>query len=344
MLLSGTHLNYDELNHFIHLPLDEKSRFERLLPYLDADYGNLDDIRDDLIALGSARDILTINVVYFILSIRGSKCLLDILPFLPPMFEQALHLNPPAPMTLAAPATLRTVLLLSKQSEEDVDDALDLLDKLVWEYYERSTCAYWTDKKAYQQTVIDGLILCQYLLRGTNYPDSLIKHLAKDKDLKQFTLHRLFVGPTLDKSLSADITSGLLDVLTAYGYPALALKYAKLLIEVDDEITRKGICKFLARLRASEQDEVDDFIEEFKLNPDEVREAQATISTQGIGDLLGVIVLPLMLELQSQPVVFREVRALLAGMIECKSVVQLIELLVKRTVNFIYGSVVFDKH
>jgi hypothetical protein len=342
LLLSGGYLNYEELDHFFHLDPEEKRRFQTLLPYLDASYGDMEDIRDDLMALAATRDILTMHLVYFTFGVRGVERFEEIAPLIQPLSDQVIDLEPPGPMTIGVLGAVRTITMLTTQSDNRPDEALDLLDKLVWEHYERSNFVYWTDVKAYQHGTIDGLIIAHYLWRGTYYPDSLLEHLKKDKDLEQFTLHRLFVEPTADSSVELDQTLGILDAITSYGYPTLALKCAELLLEVKDEVTRKGLYRFLARLRTRDQYAVDDFIEEFRLNADEIRQIDVSTSTQTIGEVLAITALPFLLELQSQPPVFREVHALLTGMLECRSVTQLVELLVKRVVNFIYGSAVFD--
>jgi hypothetical protein len=328
-----SNLSVPELNHFVHLDPGAKQKLRDLLPYLNPSYGSLEDIQGDLITIAGTRDILTMYLVHLLLSVRGMERHDEVIPVLDPMFRESIQLDPPGPMAIGILNVLAHALAKNPSS---ADEALDLLNRYTWEFYERSASIYETDVQAYQHSDIDGLIVTNYEIRGTYYPDDLKSYLATSKERNQFRLHRLIVGKDTKMSFNH------LDLIAAYGYPTLALRVAELLLDAQDEVTQRGLHEFLARLRRSHQDAVDDFIEEFSLQAEDVRQAEATVSAQAIGDVLALTGAPFLAEARSQPRFFREVLALFEGMLACSSVAQVAELFIKRMVNFIYGSPVFD--
>jgi len=328
-----SNVNVPEVDHFVRLGSAEKQKLRDMLPYLNPSHGSLEDIRDDLIIAARTRDILTMYLVYLLLSVRGMERNDEVIPLLDPMFRESIQIDPPGPMTIGVLTVLSHALA---KNPEAVDEALGLLNRYVWEFYERSASIYETDYQAYQHSNIDGLIITNYEVRGTNYPDDLKSYLVRSKELDHFRLHRLLVGKDIETSFNY------LDWMAAYGYPTLALRAAELLLDAEDELTQKGIHEFLVQLRRSHQEAVDDFIEEFNIQAKDIRQAEATVSAQSIGDVLALTGAPFLSEVRSHPAFLREVHALFDGVLECNTVAQAADLFIKRMVNFIYGGPVFD--
>ncbi len=334
LLPSASHFSIPELDHFIHLSRDDKRRFKDLLPYLNPSYGTLREIQGRLIAISKTRDILTTYLAHQILSVRGMEHYEEIMPALGLMFAEWLQLDPPGPAILAI---LNSIYAALAKPQETADEALDLLSKYIWRVYERSAGLYQTDVKQRQHVSVELLILRNYEIRGTYYPDRLESYLLECKKIGHFTLHRQLI--CFEES---GMSFSPLDFIAACGYPALSLRIAELLLDAEDTITQEGIHSFLARLRRSYQDAVDDFVAEFKLQADSIRRAEAAVSALTIGDVLSANALPFLMEIESHPTVLREVHALFEDIAECNAVAEFFELFTKRIVNFIYGSPVFD--
>jgi hypothetical protein len=327
-------LTISEIDHFIHLDAAEKQKVRRLLSYLNPSHGSLEEIQDDLIAIGRTRELFVAYLCHLILSVRSIQGKEDVIPVLEAMFREWREFDPPGPAMLTIMNCLAAIL---SGPQGALDEALDLLSKYVWAFYERSNGVYRTDVEQYQHSGLEFLLLRNYEVRGTYYPDGLESYLGQSKALRQYDLHRhlLYYQET-------EVTFSTLDIVAAAGYPTLVLRIAELLLDAEDEDIRRGLHLFLARLRRSYQDAVDDFVEEFKLRASDIRQAEAEVSALMIGDFLNFASVRFLLSLPFQPTVLQQVHTLYEDMLESDSVAEFFELLVKRLVNFVYGSPVFD--
>jgi len=327
-------LTVPEIDHFIHLDPNEKQKVKRLLPYLNPRYGSLEDIQDDLTTIGRTRELFVAYLGHLILSVRSIQGNEDVAPILEAMFREWRELDPPGPAMLTILNCLAAIL---SRPQEAADEALDLLGKYVWAFYERSNGVYQTDIEQYQHSGLEFLLLRNYEVRGAYYPDGLESYLAHSKALRGYDLHRQLVYYQ-----ETEVTFSTLDIVAACGYPTLVLRVAELLLDAEDEHIQRGLYLFLARLRRSYQDAVDDFIEEFKLQASDIRQAEADVSALTIGDFLDFASVRFVLSLPFQPTVLQQVYTLYEDMLESNSVGGFFELFVKRIVNFVYGSPVFD--
>jgi hypothetical protein len=335
MVPPASNFNLSELADFVKMEQVQRLRFLRLIPYMNPYHGNIDEIRDDLLELAKSRSTINTYLAGLLLTTRGNTQFSQVSLILDQMFDIALRLNPPS-VVIEAPLT--TSSDISANNTEYALQAYRLFEKFFWQFHEFSNSVYRTRNQAYQRCMLDRLIIGYYEVHNEFYSPELIAHLDYEKAQNKFILHRLIVG--YSDSVAGNLYP--LDIVVAKGYPRLALKIAQLLIDVNDDITRKELYKFLAKMRRNHQELVDDFIEEFKLSSESVREEEALVMYQTIGDLAAVTFLSSFPRIQSMPPIYSEIQALLNGAASYRSLSLLIDFLIKRVVNFIYGSSVFD--
>lgn len=329
-------VNFNELEHFVQQSAEDRSRYDRLLPFLDPQHGPWVDAYQDMTALYDSRDMLTTELLAMLILIGWGKTRLhEMIDFATSLFENALGLDRPGPLAGGVQGAVYSCFTGDQTTDTMI---LETLQKFFWSYYRKSYGICWSDVAQYQRSNLERLIIANYQITGAVYPHGMQDYLLVGVEAGDFQLHRLLLGQTEGSTMSL----GTLDSVAAHGYPGLALEIAGYLSRFKEDAILSTLYGFLARMRLRDRQSVDDLADFLGLDIGKLRASEASISAREIGDVAVLVASPIINGMHSYPIFYREVRRLLFQLSNCQSVSQIVQVFVKRMASLAYGSPILD--
>jgi hypothetical protein len=330
-------VNFRELGSFVQQNEEARSRFKRLLPFLDPEHGPWQDAYEDMAALYDCRDLLTTELLaMLILTGWGRSRLTETMGFAESLFELSLSLQRPGPM---AAGVIGAVCNWFRNDSSTDTIVLDTLHRFYWQYYRKSYGMSWSSEAEYWHSYFDRLIIANYRITGSIFPRGVQDELLAGPAAGDFQLHRLLLGVPQGSSMAL----GTLDFMAAQGHSALALDIAGYLARFPEPAVHDLLYRFLARMRLRDNRTVEDFADFHGLSMGKVRAAEANISARDIADISILVTSPIISGMQDYPAFYREVRRMLFQLADCTTVSQIVQCFVRRMASLVYGAPVLDR-
>lgn len=334
---ASSSVNFDELEHFVQQSAADRSRYDRLLPFLDPQHGPWVNACQDLAALCDSRDMVTTELLAMLIVIGWGKTRLhETIEFATSLFEDALDLDRPGPMVGAMLGAVCGWFTGDRATDTIV---LETGERFFWRFYRKSYCVCWSDTAPYQHSNFERLIIANYQITGAIYLRGMQDHLLAGGEIGDFQLHRMLLGQAKESST----TLGLLDFVAAHGYPSLALEIAAYLSRFNEATILDTLYGFLARMRLRYRRSVDDLVDYLGLDIGMLHASEASISAREIGEVAVLVTSPITNAMYSYPIFYREVRRLLFQVSDCQSVSQIVQVFVKRMASLAYGAPILDR-
>ena len=293
-----------------------------------------------MVELAESRDLLTSYVVLGILDLHLVIDEQGTIEIMRKMLDRSLALQPPTvqmPALILAPMVYVSV---RRREPEFYSDAhlqkheliFDFFKQLMWSYNEKSRCRYKGDRREYIFSPLGGVISLDYFLHRRVDLDSVKRYVQlamKEGDVELLASHIL----------------NLVAEAVAHRVSRPYLETLALFVDSDDAAVRDSVIAALSRLRAYFPIEVDEFLEETSVPIELKRRVRTQAVAESLGDLLSYygiefIAWAIMFDPKS-PIMplftwwFEEATRV-------RSFSQWIGLLVKATINIIYGECIFD--
>ncbi len=330
-------VNFRELGSFVRQNEEARSRFKRLLPFLDPEHGPWQDAFEDMAALYDCRDLLTTELLaMLILSGWGRSRLTETMGYAESLFELSLSLQRPGPM---AAGVIGAVCNWFRNDSSTDTIVLDTLHQFYWQYYRKSYGMSWSNEAEYWHSSFDRLIIANYRITGSIFPRGVQDELLAGTAAGDFNLHRLLLGVPQGSSMAL----GALDFMATQGHSGLALEIAGYLARFPEPQVHDLLYRFLARMRLRDSRTVEDFADFHGLSMGKVRAAEANISARDIADISILATSPIISGMQDYPAFYREVRRMLFQLADCTTVSQIVQCFVRRMASLVYGAPVLDR-
>ncbi len=337
MVPSSSSANFRELESFVRQNEEARSRFKRLLPFLDPEHGPWQDAYQDMSALHDCRDLLTTELLAsLILTGWGRMRLKETMGFAEPLFEASLGLQRPGPLVAGVTGAVCNWFRNDPTADRVV---LETLHKFFWQYYRKSFGISWSNDAEYWHTNLDRLIIANHKITGSIFPRGVQDELLAGAAAGDFQMHRLLLGLPQGSSMAL----GTLDFMAVQGHSRLALDIAGYLARFPEPIIHDLLYKFLARMRLRDRRTVEDFVDFYGLSMRELRAAEANVSARDIADIAVLVTTPMLNGMQDHPTFYREVRRMLHQLADCTTVSQIVQCFVERMASLVYGAPILDR-
>ncbi len=329
--------NTVELAQFFKLPQPAKERFRRIVPYIDPAYGSLEDIRPALVEAAQTRDIVTLYLVFIVLSIHGLVRPAATLPIVQELWTVAMAMERLGPY----PQVLIGVLYNMLMSQFD-DTQFRMMEDFVWTYFDRSEGVHYTDTNTYQFTWVDPYLILYDRRYDTVESPAVLARLDRVMQADGTINEQYNIKPPMPVKLRHLYLHLTPTMYVIWGQRRAPRRALHLLYDPQDKLMAIMLPKLLATLRKHMPDEVDDFMDERGLTEKMGAQVRAKTPLEGIGDLVGGRGLAFANQGLQMPWLRQELIALLSAAPDCKNLAQWAERFVKQMVNLVNGEPIFD--
>ena len=316
-------------------PQAVRERFHCLIPYIDHDYGDIDDIQEDLTQIVVSQDLMSLWLLTLIILSRSAKNPPKMASVVRNLYRSGLDHSP---VTGATPWILLAFGWALAQQEVIDADLYQMHTELVGLFYDRHRSRFEPRfaKKPDVHTNLDTHIYFNYRLTGQCHSDFLERYWSTALTEKDFPAILAYIGGSLLASRRWGVplhrAFELLD-------PVFELRSST--GDFYEKVNEKLVWS-LSMLRVAYESEVDDLLEQRELDQSFIRSVRTNpvetswmLPSEGTGFIFNNIVL------QPKSFLFRQLQWLLGLATQCRSLSAWVLILAKGAVNMVYGHEVF---
>jgi len=319
--------NPDEFYPFFDLPAEQKLWLRMILPYLNPDYGNIDDISSVMKPIYEMDDLIIGGILALVLVAQGRKNPAGIVPLIVELFEYVMSLSP---RCVPAAQYLSGALYEVLRYQESIDDDM------------------WETVDFFASTPLDktkGILVSrigrEYFSLWLIYPSLLYLEKLGHPPLHIWKRYIELAVEENDWELLKDLLHIAGELALPYHSPHAVIAILREISPLDDEIAVRNVLDLLARIRSYYPDLVDEYLDSEGFSEHHqsfVRDAAVEESFMQIALSRFIAYAIEACQAESTQDLFISI---LDKAVDCSSLNEWLNYMVRKLANTIYGAQVF---
>lgn len=308
-----------------------RNKFADLIPYLDWQATEISSAQALLRELAHSRDLMTSYLTLAVLDLHLLKDEEGTIQLMKTLVDYCLSVSPP---TVQFSSLLVSAMFYTDVRHTDSNQVvLDYYRQVMWSFNERARCRFLSEHRKYCYSPLGGFISLDYCVHRSvdiDFVKNFIRPAVEENDIELLVSH------------VESVISGGLGPRRA---PQPYLQVLKLFVEAGDQRIRDVTVTALARIRAYFPLEVDEFLKELDPTSGITSRVKSSTIGESLGDLIvfgGLDFLTWVGMLDPDGSIMPVFVWWFEEAVRARSFSSWIALLIKASINLIYGSLIFD--